>query len=139
MVYLISFFLIVVEVSLPLTANMYGVTLPFLTYLVSLKKEKEIGLVILVILIRSLQTNNFFEIIKKVNILKWNYLFYYLFTHLTYGKANIILISLLQLGVYAALSINRLKKEYVIANICIFIVLNFIYVKISKKRENIKG
>jgi hypothetical protein len=44
MVYLISFFLIVVEVSLPLTANMYGVTLPFLTYLVSLKKEKEIGL-----------------------------------------------------------------------------------------------
>ena len=42
MVYLISFFLIVVEVSLPLTANMYGVTLPFLTYLVSLKKEKEI-------------------------------------------------------------------------------------------------
>ena len=52
MVYLISFFLIVVEVSLPLTANMYGVTLPFLTYLVSLKKEKEIGLVILVILIR---------------------------------------------------------------------------------------
>lgn len=59
MVYLISFFLIVVEVSLPLTANMYGVTLPFLTYLVSLKKEKEIGLVILVILIRSLQTNNF--------------------------------------------------------------------------------
>ena len=60
-------------------------------------------------------------------------------THLTYGKANIVLISLLQLGVYAALSINRLKKEYVIANICIFIVLNFIYVKISKKRENIKG
>ena len=59
MVYLISFFIIVVEVSLPLTAHMYGVTLPFLTYLVSLKKEKEIGLVILVILIRSLQTNNF--------------------------------------------------------------------------------
>lgn len=133
MVYLISFFLIVVEVSLPLTANMYGVTLPFLTYLVSLKKEKEIGLVILVILIRSLQTNNFFEILIIL------LLGYYLFTHLTYGKANIILISLLQLGVYAALSINRLKKEYVIANICIFIVLNFIYVKISKKRENIKG
>ena len=137
MVYLISFFLIVVEVSLPLTANMYGVTLPFLTYLVSLKKEKEIGLVILVILIRSLQTNNFFEIL--IILLLGYYLFYYLFTHLTYGKANIILISLLQLGGYAALSINRLKKEYVIANICIFIVLNFIYVKISKKRENIKG
>lgn len=137
MVYLISFFLIVVEVSLPLTANMYGVTLPFLTYLVSLKKEKEIGLVILVILIRSLQTNNFFEIL--IILLLGYYLFHYLFTHLTYGKANIILISLLQLGVYAALSINRLKKEHVIANICSFIVLNFIYVKISKKRENIKG
>ena len=77
MVYLISFFLIVVEVSLPLTANMYGVTLPFLTYLVSLKKEKEIGLVILVILIRSLQTNNFFEIL--IILLLGYYLFYYLF------------------------------------------------------------
>ena len=88
-------------------------------------------------MIRSLQTNNFFEIL--IILLLGYYLFHYLFTHLTYGKANIILISLLQLGVYAALSINRLKKEYVIANICIFIVLNFIYVKISKKRENIKG
>ena len=87
MVYLISFFLIVVEVSLPLTANMYGVTLPFLTYLVSLKKEKEIGLVILVILIRSLQTNNFFEIL--IILLLGYYLFHYLFTHLTYGKSCI--------------------------------------------------
>ena len=76
MVYLISFFLIVVEVSLPLTANMYGVTLPFLTYLVSLKKEKEIGLVILIILIRSLQTNNFFE-----NILLIIYHTFYIFSY----------------------------------------------------------
>lgn len=137
MLYLISFFLIILEVSLPFTANMYGVTLPFLTYLVSLKQEREVSIVVVVALIHSLQTNSFFEIL--IILLVGYYIFYYFFIHLTYGKANIILISLLQGGIYMVLSINNLKKEYIIAHICIFIVLNFIYMRISKKKENIKG
>lgn len=130
--------MIIIEVSLPFSANMYGLTLPFLTYLVSLKNDKEVGLVVIIALMHSLQTDNFFEI--TAILLVAYYIFHYLFIHLTYGKANIVLISLLQCGVYFALSINNLKKEYFIANACMFIILNYIYMKKSKrKKENIKG
>ena len=137
MFYLISFLMIIIEVSLPFSANMYAITLPFLTYLVNLKKEKGISLVIVIALIHSLQTDKFFEI--TVILLIAYYIFHCLFTHLTYGRANIVLITLLQSIIYIVLSIKNLKKEYFIANVCIFIILNYIYMKNSKKKENIKG
>lgn len=137
MLYLISFLMIILEVSLPFSVNMYGVTLPFLTYLVSVKKEKEVFLVVVIALIRSLQTDKFFEIL--VILLISYYLFYYVFTHMAYGKISIALISFLQGIIYFILSRNNFNKEYFFINICIFIVLNYIYMKISKKKDSIKG
>lgn len=137
MIYVISFFMVIIEVSLPLAANMYGVTLPFLTYLVSTKKEREVFLVVLLALFHSLQTDKFFEIL--VILLVSYYLFYYIFTHLTYGKTSIVLVTVLQGIIYYVLSINNFRKEYFLVNICIFIILNYVYMKISRKKDNIKG
>lgn len=135
--YIISFFMVIIEVSLPLAGNMYGVTLPFLTYLVSMKKEREIFLVIVLALLHSLQTNSFFEIL--IILLVSYYIFYYIFTHLTYGKTSIILITFLQGIIYYVLSINNFRKEYFVVNICIFIILNYVYMRISRKKDSIKG
>lgn len=137
MLYIISFFMVIIEVSLPFAANMYGVTLPFLTYLVSMKKDREVFLVILLALIHSLQTDNFFEIL--VILLISYYIFYYIFAHLTYGKTSIVLVTFLQGMIYYILSISNFRREYFIVNICIFIILNYIYMRISKKKDSIKG
>ncbi len=137
MLYIISFFMVIIEVSLPLAGNMYGVTLPFLTYLVSMKKEKEVFLVIVLALLHSLQTNSFFEIL--IILLVSYYIFYYIFTHLTYGKTSIILITFLQGIIYYVLSINNFRREYFVVNICIFIILNYVYMRISRKKDSIKG
>lgn len=137
MLYIISFFMIIIEVSLPLAGNMYGVTLPFLTYLVSMKKEREVFLVIVLALLHSLQTNSFFEIL--IILLVSYYIFYYIFTHLTYGKTSIILITFLQGIIYYVLSINNFRREYFVVNICIFIILNYVYMRISRKKDSIKG
>lgn len=137
MLYIISFFMVIIEVSLPLAGNMYGVTLPFLTYLVSMKKEREVFLVIVLALSHSLQTNSFFEIL--IILLVSYYIFYYIFTHLTYGKTSIILITFLQGIIYYVLSINNFRREYFVVNICIFIILNYVYMRISRKKDSIKG
>lgn len=137
MLYIISFFMVIIEVSLPLAGNMYGVTLPFLTYLVSMKKDREVFLVIVLALLHSLQTNSFFEIL--IILLVSYYIFYYIFTHLTYGKTSIILIAFLQGIIYYVLSINNFRKEYFVVNICIFIILNYVYMRISRKKDSIKG
>lgn len=137
MLYIISFFMVIIEVSLPLAGNMYGVTLPFLTYLVSMKKEREVFLVIVLVLLHSLQTNSFFEIL--IILLVSYYIFYYIFTHLTYGKTSIILITFLQGIIYYVLSINNFRREYFVVNICIFIILNYVYMRISRKKDSIKG
>lgn len=137
MLYIISFFMVIIEVSLPLAGNMYGVTLPFLTYLVSMKKDREVFLVIVLALLHSLQTNSFFEIL--IILLVSYYIFYYIFTHLTYGKTSIILITFLQGIIYYVLSINNFRKEYFVVNICIFIILNYVYMRISRKKDSIKG
>lgn len=137
MLYIISFFMVIIEVSLPLAGNMYGVTLPFLTYLVSMKKEREVFLVIILALLHSLQTNSFFEIL--IILLVSYYIFYYIFTHLTYGKTSIILITFLQGIIYYVLSINNFRREYFVVNICIFIILNYVYMRISRKKDSIKG
>lgn len=137
MLYIISFFMVIIEVSLPFAGNMYGVTLPFLTYLVSMKKEREVFLVIVLALLHSLQTNSFFEIL--IILLVSYYTFYYIFTHLTYGKTSIILITFLQGIIYYVLSINNFRREYFVVNICIFIILNYVYMRISRKKDSIKG
>lgn len=137
MLYIISFFMVIIDVSLPLAGNMYGVTLPFLTYLVSMKKEREVFLVIVLALLHSLQTNSFFEIL--IILLVSYYIFYYIFTHLTYGKTSIILITFLQGIIYYVLSINNFRREYFVVNICIFIILNYVYMRISRKKDSIKG
>lgn len=137
MLYIISFFMVIIEVSLPLAGNMYGVTLPFLTYLVSMKKDREVFLVIILALLHSLQTNSFFEIL--IILLVSYYIFYYIFTHLTYGKTSIILITFLQGIIYYVLSINNFRREYFVVNICIFIILNYVYMRISRKKDSIKG
>lgn len=138
MLYILSIFGIICEVSLPFTANILIITLSFLVYLISLKDEKNIVLLGLIAVILSLQNNNFFKIIT-ILIISY-YLLNFLFLHLAYTKSNILIFSLVQGGIYSLLSINNFKLNYFIFNIVGFIVLNYIYMKVLKKKDKgIKG
>lgn len=138
MLYILSILGIIFEVSLPFTANVLVVTLSFLVYLISLKDERNIVLLGLIAIILSLQSNNFFKIIT-VLIISY-YLLNFLFLHLAYKKSNILIFSLVQAGIYSLLSLNNLKLNYFLFNIVGFIVLNYIYIRILKRKDKgIKG
>jgi hypothetical protein len=138
MLYILSILGIIFEVSLPFTANVLVVTLSFLVYLISLKDERNIVLLGLIAIILSLQSNNFFKIIT-ILIISY-YLLNFLFLHLAYKKSNILIFSLVQAGIYSLLSLNNLKLNYFLFNIVGFIVLNYIYIRVLKRKDKgIKG
>lgn len=138
MLYILSILGIIFEVSLPFNANVLVVTLSFLVYLISLKDERNIVLLGLIAIILSLQSNNFFKIIT-ILIISY-YLLNFLFLHLAYKKSNILIFSLVQAGIYSLLSLNNLKLNYFLFNIVGFIVLNYIYIRVLKRKDKgIKG
>ena len=137
MVYLFSYFIVLFEVSLPLSGGIYGVTLTFMTYLVNLKRERGIWPFAIIILIHSFQRKDFIEV--SLILIGGYYLIYYLLRYLNYSKSNIIVITLFQIIIYLILSIGDFKKEYLIINSSSFLILNYIYMRISKKKDSIKG
>lgn len=137
MVYLFSYFIVLFEVSLPLSGGIYGVTLTFMTYLVNLKRERGICPFAIIILIHSFQRKDFIEV--SLILIGGYYLIYYLLRYLNYSKSNIIVITLFQIIIYLILSIGDFKREYLIINSSSFLILNYIYMRISKKKDSIKG
>lgn len=137
MLYILSILGIILEVSLPFSANVYIVSIPFLTYLVSLKKEKGILLVVVIGILLSLQTDDFFRTV--LILVSSYYLFVYFFTHLAYGKANVVTVALIQGLIYIILSLKNLRFEYLILNEIGFIIMNYIYVSILKKKDSVRG
>lgn len=137
MLYIISFLGVFIENSLPFSANIYIVTLSFFIYLISLKQKRNVILVVLISLLLALQTNHFFRFL--VILVCSYYIISYLFSNLSYSKVNILIISLIQLCIYSLLAINNLQINYLIINFIGFIVLNYIYIKIAQKNQNIRG
>ncbi len=138
MLYVLSILGVFLEVSLPFNANFLVVALSFLVYLIGAKREKNILIIGIMAFILSLQTNDFF-VIMTVFICGY-YLLDFLFLHLSYSKSNILIFSLIQGVIYAVLSYRNLKATYVVANIIGFVVLNYVYICISKRKDkSIKG
>ena len=138
MLYILSILGILMEVSLPFAANYLAITLSFFVFLIAQKRESNIFLMGIIIIILSLQTNDFFKVISI--FIGAYYLINFLFLNLSYNRRNIALLTLIQSGIYCMLSLKNFKLMYLIFNIIGFIILNYIYICISKKKEKgIKG
>lgn len=137
MVYIISLIGILLEQSLPFNADIYIVSLSFLMYLVSLKQERNIIFVILVGLLNSLQTDSFLKI-TLIFLITYGVM-RFLFQVMLYRRLSIIPITLIQISVYIILNMENLKLDYIILNFIGCMVLNYIYVQISKRNKEDRG
>lgn len=138
MIYIISLLGIIIETSLPFTANILVVTLSFLIYLVNIKKEKAMSIIGIIVIILSLQTNDVFKLLV-IFYLSY-YILNYIFLHLVYEKSNILFFLVFQGILYGILSKNNFNLKYLLVNMIGFIILNFVYIHISKNKVNeLKG
>ena len=138
MIYIISLLGIIIETSLPFTANILVVTLSFLIYLVNIKKEKAMSIIGIIVIILSLQTNDIFKLLV-IFYLSY-YILNYIFLHLVYEKSNILFFLVFQGILYGILSKNNFNLKYLLVNMIGFIILNFVYIHISKNKINeLKG
>ncbi|WP_294704471.1 hypothetical protein [uncultured Fusobacterium sp.] len=138
MIYIISLLGIIIETSLPFTANILVVTLSFLIYLVNIKKEKAMSIIGIIVIILSLQTNDIFKLLV-IFYLSY-YILNYIFLHLVYEKSNILFFLVFQGILYGILSKNNFNLKYLLVNMIGFIILNFVYIHISKNKVNeLKG
>lgn len=138
MIYIISLLGIIIETSLPFTANILVVTLSFLIYLVNIKKEKAMPIIGIIVIILSLQTNDIFKLLV-IFYLSY-YILNYIFLHLVYEKSNILFFLVFQGILYGILSKNNFNLKYLLVNMIGFIILNFVYIHISKNKVNeLKG
>mgnify|MGYP000193673566 FL=1 len=138
MIYIISLLGIIIETSLPFTANILVVTLSFLIYLVNIKKEKAMSIIGIIVIILSLQTNDIFKLLV-IFYLSY-YVLNYIFLHLVYEKSNILFFLVFQGILYGILSKNNFNLKYLLVNMIGFIILNFVYIHISKNKVNeLKG
>ncbi len=130
MIYVLSLLGIILEVSLPFRASIFIVTLSFLVYLIALKEKNGVVWLGGLTLILSLQTNDFFKIL--IVLLVFYHVMNFLFLHLAYTKANILIFTLFQGVVYWILSWNNFHRDYLVVNIIGFLVMNYIYTKVLK-------
>ena len=57
----------------------------------------------------------------------------------SYRKVNIVVISLIQIAIYAIMTLKNIKIDYLIINFIGCMILNYMYIKISEKKESIRG
>lgn len=133
MLYILSLLGIILEISLPFNMNILIITLSFLVYLIALKGEKDIIWIGVISLILSLQTEDFFRIV--IILLISYYVLNFLFLHLSYEKGNILILSIIQCIIYIILSWNNFNIRYLIINLIGFIILDYIYMRILRKKD----
>ena len=137
MIYILSLLGILVENSLPFSANVYIITLSFFIYLVSMKQKRALAIVGVISLLISLQTDSFLRLFM-VLVLSY-FIVSYIFVNLSYRKVNIVVISLIQIAIYAIMTLKNIKIDYLIINFIGCMILNYMYIKISEKKESIRG
>ncbi|WP_410208130.1 hypothetical protein [Fusobacterium sp.] len=137
MIYILSLLGILIENSLPFGANIYIVTLSFFIYLVSVKQKSSLIFIGIISLLLSLQTDYFLRFFL-IMLLSY-YIVSYIFLNLSYRRLNIFLISLMQMVMYAALTVKNMKIDYLIINFIGCMILNYIYIKISDRNKTSEG
>ena len=137
MIYILSFLGIIIEASLPFNSPVLIIAVPFFTYLVTLKRIRSVSCIFLMTVILSLQTHDFVRLFLIMAV--FYYLFNFIFLNFVYSKENILSISIVQLGMYFIMVYKNYNLHYLIVNFIGFVIFNYLYVAIMRKKKNTRG
>lgn len=137
MIYILSFLGIIIEASLPFNSSVLIIAIPFFTYLVTLKRIRSVSCIFLMTVILSLQTHDFVRLFLIMAV--FYYLFSFIFLNFVYSKENILSISIVQIGMYFIMVYKNYNLHYLMFNFIGFIIFNYLYVAIMRKKKNTKG
>ena len=137
MIYILSFLGIIIEASLPFNSPVLIIAVPFFTYLVTLKSIRSVSCIFLMTVILSLQTHDFVRLFLIMAV--FYYLFNFIFLNFVYSKENILSISIVQLGMYFIMVYKNYNLHYLIFNFIGFVIFNYLYVAIMRKKKNTRG
>lgn len=137
MIYILSFLGIIIEASLPFNSYVLIIAIPFFTYLVTLKRIRSVSCIFLMTVILSLQTHDFVRLFLIMAV--FYYLFNFIFLNFVYSKENILSISIVQIGMYFIMVYKNYNLHYLMFNFIGFIIFNYLYVAIMRKKKNTKG
>lgn len=137
MIYILSFLGIIIEASLPFNSPVLIIAIPFFTYLVTLKRIRSVSCIFLMTVILSLQTHDFVRLFLIMAV--FYYLFNFIFLNFVYSKENILSISIVQLGMYFIMVYKNYNLHYLIFNFIGFVIFNYLYVAIMRKKKNTRG
>ena len=137
MIYILSFLGIIIEASLPFNSSVLIIAIPFFTYLVTLKRIRSVSCIFLMTVILSLQTHDFVRLFLIMAV--FYYLFNFIFLNFVYSKENILSISIVQIGMYFIMVYKNYNLHYLMFDFIGFIIFNYLYVAIMRKKKNTKG
>lgn len=137
MIYILSFLGIIIEASLPFNSSVLIIAIPFFTYLVTLKRIRSVSCIFLMTVILSLQTHDFVRLFLIMAV--FYYLFNFIFLNFVYSRENILSISIVQLGMYFIMVYKNYNLHYLIFNFIGFVIFNYLYVAIMRKKKNTRG
>lgn len=137
MIYILSFLGIIIGASLPFNSPVLIITIPFFTYLVTLKRIRSVSCIFLMTVILSLQTHDFVRLFLIMAV--FYYLFNFMFLNFVYSRENILSISVVQLGMYYVMVYKNYSLHYLIFNFIGFIIFNCLYIAIIRKKKNTRG
>lgn len=137
MIYILSFLGIIIEVSLPFNSPVLIIAIPFFTYLVTLKRIRSVSCIFLMTVILSLQTHDFVRLFLIMAV--FYYLFNFIFLNFVYSRENILSISIVQLGMYFIMVYKNYNLHYLIFNFIGFVIFNYLYVAVMRKKKNTRG
>ena len=122
MIYILSFLGIIIGASLPFNSPVLIITIPFFTYLVTLKRIRSVSCIFLMTVILSLQTHDFVRLFLIMAV--FYYLFNFMFLNFVYSRENILSISVVQLGMYYVMVYKNYSLYYLIFNFIGFVIFN---------------
>ena len=137
MIYILSFLGIIIEASLPFNSSVLIIAIPFFTYLVTLKRIRSVSCIFLMTVILSLQTHDFVRLFLIMAV--FYYLFNFIFLNFVYSRENILSISIVQLGMYFIMVYKNYNLHYLIFNFIGFVIFNYLYVAVMRKKKNTRG
>lgn len=137
MIYILSFLGIIIEASLPFNSPVLIIAIPFFTYLVTLKRIRSVSCIFLMTIILSLQTHDFVRLFLIMAV--FYYMFNFIFLNFVYSRENILSISIVQLGMYFIMVYKNYNLHYLIFNFIGFVIFNYLYVAVMRKKKNTRG
>lgn len=137
MIYILSFLGIIIEASLPFNSPVLIIAIPFFTYLVTLKRIRSVSCIFLMTIILSLQTHDFVRLFLIMAV--FYYLFNFIFLNFVYSRENILSISIIQLGMCFIMVYKNYNLHYLIFNFIGFIIFNYLYVTVMRKKKIARG